>query len=67
MLRSTSVPSKVLKVLQSGKKLTPKQITRRFGVKNPHDPAYVIEEEGYFVKRTYTRNKKGFDTVTYSM
>lgn len=67
MFKSSSAPAKVLKVLQSGKKLTPKQIAKRFGVINPHDPVYVLTEHGYLVDRKYKKTKQGFETVTYSM
>lgn len=66
MLRTNSIPAKVLNVLTSGKKITPSQITRRFGAANPHDAVYVLESHGIRVNRSY-RRIRGIDYVTYSM
>ena len=66
MFKSTSVPAKVLNVLQSGISITPRQIANKFGVANPHHPVYVLENNGIPVKREYYRIR-GIDYVTYSL
>jgi hypothetical protein len=62
-----SATSKVLKALLSGKVLTPAQISKKFGLDNPHNPVYQLSERGYYIVRQYKKTKQGYYTVKYSM
>lgn len=66
MNNKRSAVDKVFAVLNSGKTLTTKQISTRFGVANPRDVIYTLRNEGYNVVTTRTSNKNG-TTVKYSL
>jgi hypothetical protein len=55
--------SRVLEALQSGEELTAKQITARFGVKNPTATISSIRLNGFAVYANQRTNKLG-DTYT---
>ena len=57
-----SKQNKLLNYLQTGSTVTPKQIARGFGLKNPHDAIHQLRNQGHCI---YTNRTSGSDTVTY--
>lgn len=68
MVGANSVSGKILKIMQNGETLTPFQISQMFGVANPHNPVYLLEQNGIRVNREYHKSHfGGYEFVTYSM
>lgn len=63
MKMNVTKQSRVLEALQSGEELTAKQITARFGVKNPTATISSIRLNGFAVYANQRTNKLG-DTYT---
>ena len=58
---------KLQQALQQGEVLTPSQITKRFGIKNPRAEVTRIRQNGYAV---YTQNRKarnGVEVTEYKL
>lgn len=56
---TNSVSNRVLSALQSGERLTAKQISARYGVANPHNVVYNLRNQGYAIYANERTNSKG--------
>ena len=60
-----SMTAKLLTSLQSGEKLTAKQITSRFGLRNPREAIRQLRSEGYCVYSNPATLHDGRKVVKY--
>lgn len=68
MIGATSVAGKILKIMQRGWTITPHQIKQMYGVANPHNPVYLLEQSGIRVNREYHKSHfGGYEYVIYSL
>lgn len=51
--------------VEKGQELTPKQITSRFGIANPHDVVYTLRQSGYKIETMKVANRNGTVTTKY--
>lgn len=52
-------------LVNKGETLTPKQISSRFGLANPHDAIYQLRSEGYSIYSNIRKNSRGETVVQY--
>jgi len=57
----------VLNALRSGERLTPRQISSRYNVKNPWDVIYRLRNESYEIITFERKNSEGHPTRFYDM
>ena len=63
----TAATSRLLTALESGQRLTAKQIAARFSVANPHDVVYKLRNEGYVINLNTYSDTKGRMTNKYRL
>ena len=64
---SMSATSSLIKYLQSGKTVTAKQITARFGLANPHEAVRQLRMKGYAVYANNSTLWNGETTTRYRL
>ena len=64
---SMSATSSLIKYLQSGKTVTAKQITARFGLANPHEAVRQLRMKGYAVYANNSTLWNGEATTRYRL
>ena len=64
---SMSATSSLIKYLKSGKTVTAKQITARFGLANPHEAVRQLRMKGYVVYANSGKMWNGEPTVRYTL
>ena len=64
---TTTKSGKLLEALQSGEKLTAKQITARFGIKNPTATVSDLRFSGYAIYANQHKDTKGRQTTKYRL
>jgi predicted transcriptional regulator len=64
---SMSATTSLITYLQSGKKVTAKQITARFGLANPHEAVRQLRMKGYAVYANNGKLWNGEPTVRYQL
>jgi predicted transcriptional regulator len=64
---SMSATTSLIKYLQSGKKVTAKQITARFGLANPHEAVRQLRMKGYAVYANSGKLWNGDITTRYQL
>mgnify|MGYP006273781031 FL=1 len=62
-----SATSSLIKYLQSGKTVTAKQITARFGLANPHEAVRQLRMKGYAVYANNSKLWNGETTTRYRL
>ena len=62
-----SATSSLIKYLQSGKTVTAKQITARFGLANPHEAVRQLRMKGYAVYANNSTLWNGETTTRYRL
>jgi hypothetical protein len=62
---SVSKTAKLLKYLQTGASVTPRQITGSFGLANPHDAIYQLRNQGVCIYTNKATLANGSETVKY--
>ena len=59
--------NRLLTTLKAGERLTAKQISARFGVKNSHNLVYELRNQGYAVYLNRHTDSKGRTTQKYRL
>ncbi len=59
--------TRLLTTLQSGERLTAKQIASRFNVANPHNLVYELRNQGYPIYLNRHKDKNGNETMKYRL
>lgn len=60
-----SKQAKLLKYLQTGASVTPRQISGSFGLANPHDAIYQMRQQGFCVYTNKATLSNGSETTKY--
>jgi predicted ArsR family transcriptional regulator len=64
---TTTKSGKLLEALQSGEKLTAKQISARFGIKNPTATVSDLRFSGYAIYANQHKDTNGRQTTKYRL
>jgi predicted ArsR family transcriptional regulator len=64
---TTTKSGKLLEALQAGEKLTAKQISARFGIKNPTATVSDLRFSGYAIYANQHKDTKGRQTTKYRL
>lgn len=66
-MQVTTKSGKLLEALQAGEKLTAKQISARFGIKNPTATVSDLRFSGYAIYANPHKDTKGRQTTKYRL